>query len=493
MKEGKMEETITYKLCYAIGYIITSVIRLFLSLIWNGIIETSKRYKYMLVSYLILGVLTIITFSMDIFPWPLFLFLATSIMSGIFIHIKDAPIKKQRLYFESVFTEVELMDKSEDVPYYFTEKMLSEYVTCYSFTTTIPIKDWFSKKELMEMQFNSKIIDIVQSEKDNRVISLLVENEALPTEIPWTDLYLDTTPQLALGISHYGVTYLDLQKFPHVFIAGETGSGKSNILKCMIYQALLKDYQIVLIDFKRGVSFSAFNEIVSIFYEYETAMNILEEMVKETQHRLDLFRNNKVDNLEDFNRMADIQLKRKIIFIDELAELLKTRDKEISKSLYDSLETLTRLSRAVGIHLVMGIQRPDSTVINGQIKNNVSFRICGRFVDKEPSRIMLNSDVAATLQNIKGRFIVKDNNLTEIQCFYFSDSCASDIKERCGRAVTPTKIPCEDVEEQKEDKTTIQQKNSLEMENTDNVSTSTLNDKNIDNQISFNFEDIEHK
>lgn len=487
-KEDKMEETITYRLCYAIGYILSSIIRLFLTFIWNGIIETSKRYKFMLVSYLALTVLTIITLSMDIFPFPLVLLLATSVVSGIFIHIKDAPIKKQRGYFNNVFTEVQLIDKREEVPYYFTEKMLSEYVTCYSFTTTIPIKDWFSKKELMEMQFNSKIIDIVQSEKDNRVISLLVENEALPTEIPWTDSYLNTTPLIALGISHYGVAYLDLQKFPHVFIAGETGSGKSNLLKCMIYQALLKNYDTVLIDFKRGVSFSAFNEIVSIYYEYETAMNILEKMVKETQHRLDLFRNNKVDNLEDFNRIAYTPLKRNIIFIDELAELLKTRDKEISKSLYNSLETLTRLSRAVGIHLVMGIQRPDSTIVNGQIKNNVSFRICGRFVDKEPSRIMLNSDVASTLQNTRGRFIVKDNNLSEIQCFYFSDSCASDIKERCRRSVIPPKF----VEEQEENKTTIQQKNRLETENTDNESTSTLNDKNIDNQISFNFEDIEH-
>lgn len=489
-KEGKMEETITYRLFYAIGYIISGIIRIIASFLWNGIIETSKRYKFMLISYLTLAVLTIITLYMNIFPFPLFLFLGASIVSAIFIHIKDAPQKKQRAYFESVFTEIELVDKRKAVPWYFTEKMLSEYVTCYSFTTTIPISEWWSKKEKMEMLFNSKIIDIVQSETDNRVISLLVENVALPTNIPWNDSYLNATPELALGMSHYGVEYLDLQKHPHAFVAGPTGCGKSNILKCLIYQALLKNYDVVLIDFKRGVSFSAFSEVVSIFYEYETAMNILEEMVKETQHRLDLFRNNKVDNLEAYNLIADTELKRKIIFIDELAELLKTRDKDISKSLYDSLETLTRLSRAVGIHLVMGMQRVDSTIINGQIKNNVSFRVCGRFVDKEPSRIMLSSDIASTLLDTKGRFIVKDNNLTEIQCFNFDDSCVSDIMERCKRSVILPKTPYEAVEEQEEDKTTIQQRNSLEMENTNNESMLCYNDK--DYQISFDFEDIEH-
>ena len=100
---------------------------------------------------------------------------------------------------------------------------------------------------------------------------------------------------------------------------------------------------------------------------------------------------------------------------------MKTRDKELSHVLNDSLETLTRLSRSAGVHLIMGIQRPDSTVISGQIKNNVSYRVCGRFVDKEPSRIMLGSDIASTLPNIKGRFIVKDNDFYEVQCFYFSD------------------------------------------------------------------------
>ena len=121
-------------------------------------------------------------------------------------------------------------------------------------------------------------------------------------------------------------------------------------------------------------------------------------------------------------------LPRKLIFIDELAELLKTRDKELSHVLNDSLETLTRLSRSAGVHLIMGIQRPDSTVISGQIKNNVSYRVCGRFVDKEPSRIMLSSDIASTLPNIKGRFIVKDNDFYEVQCFYFSDEISPALQ-----------------------------------------------------------------
>ncbi len=70
----------------------------------------------------------------------------------------------------------------------------------------------------------------------------------------------------------------------------------------------------------------------------------------------------------------------------------------------------------------MGIQRPDSTIVTGQIKSNVAYRVCGHFADKEPSRIMLGNDKASTIPNIKGRFIVKDNHFFEVQCFYYDNA-----------------------------------------------------------------------
>lgn len=124
--------------------------------------------------------------------------------------------------------------------------------------------------------------------------------------------------------------------------------------------------------------------------------------------------------MDDYNRKTDYKLQQVLIFIDELAELLKTRDKEISNRLYDSIETLTRLSRSAGIHLIMGIQRPDSTVVNGQIKNNVGGRICGRFVDKEPARIV-GCEEACGLPDIKGRFIIKDTTTQIFQSYYYTD------------------------------------------------------------------------
>lgn len=342
----------------------------------------------------------------------------TMIAATIWVHQKELPQKQQLQLFEQMFSGLNLHSTA-----YLYDKELSPFATLIAFNTLIPLKEWQSKKDALEVHMGIKIIDIKQDINDYRKVNVIVQSQVLPTYIEFSDnfLYLDDDI-LSIGYGYYGVVGMDLTKHPHCFIAGETGSGKSNILKCMIYQSLIKSYDVVLIDFKRGVSFSSFSKYVNICYEHESACKVLSDMVKLTNMRLDLFREFKVDNINDFNNSSGRYMERQIIFIDELAELLKVRDKILSNSLYDSIETLTRLSRATGIHLIMGIQRPDSTIVNGQIKNNVSYRVCGRFVDKEPSRIMLGNDIASKLPNIKGRFIIKDDELKEVQSFYLTDT-----------------------------------------------------------------------
>jgi len=174
-----------------------------------------------------------------------------------------------------------------------------------------------------------------------------------------------------------------------------------------------------------------------------------------------------VDSINDYNNITGEGLPRKIIFIDEVAELLKTRDKEISKLLYESLETLTRISRAVGISLIMGIQRPDSTIINGQIKSNVPFRICGRFVDIEPSRIMLGDTIASTLPNIKGRFIIKGDTLEEVQSFYFDKRILYNLPVKAKKEALAEVLIEEAVDDTLREETALKSENKLDFDFSD--------------------------
>lgn len=403
------------------GYFVGGLFAKAIRLLWNGIVTASKNNKWVRIAYICLFISLFISYAMfgDV-SYVLFIIVVMAFICGLIEQAKEYPQKEKNAFFDGIFEEIGLISKDGSFPILEYEQELSEYTVVIAFCTVIPLNIWQSKKAELEMYMHVTISNIRQNKEDNRIIELIIQKKPLENNVAWSDSYIETVYNvLNIGLGYSGMVGMDLEQHSHCFIAGETGSGKSNILKCMIHQALIKDYEVILIDFKRGVSFSDFKDLVTIYYDYPETMQILSDMVKETKSRLDLFRENSVDNIEDYNHVGLDYLYRKIIFIDELAELLKIRDKEISNLLYDSLETLTRLSRAVGIHLIMGIQRPDSTIINGQIKNNVSYRVCGRFADKEPSRIMLNNDMASMLPVIKGRFIIRANECEEIQSFYF--------------------------------------------------------------------------
>lgn len=450
MNNNNQEDTLTYKFFYNLSYIIAKSIKGLLSLLYNGIVKSSKNYKFMISVYVLLTLLTIVgyLYSSSVGAVFLTIILGVALIFGIYYYNQDKPARETRKIFYELFEEVQLYADDKILPCFLYSDIISEYCIIYSFKTLIPLEMWNKKKNQMEIILNGKILDIYHTQNDLQVVNVVIQHKPLPEYIEWNDEYINTDKNiLNIGMSCYGLEGLNLDSYPHAFIAGETGSGKSNILKCLIHQSILKGYEVVLIDFKRGVSFANFIDTVKIYYDYTTVIEVIKSMVEETSKRLDLFREYKVDNLKDYNAIATNPLKRIIIFIDELAELLKTRDKEISNTLNDSLETLTRLSRAVGINLIMGIQRPDSTIVNGQIKNNVPFRVCGRFTDKEPSRIMLASDVASTLPNIKGKFIIKDNELKEVQSFYFQNNTDNIIY----KAVKSYNEDIKDFEEQEQE------------------------------------------
>lgn len=413
-------ESISYKIGYILGYGIVRLVKSFIILVWKGVFIASRYCEVFATIYFILFGLTIALYILSLnCLFALIPFLIISISGGIWVEIKEYPYKQLVRYFNKGLEEVGIKEINDDYTKYLL-RISNTYATEYYFQTLTPLNVWQSKKSALEMYLGKKIIEIRDNEPSVRDICILVKEDNLPSMLEWDDKYLEFENDFILGESYWLKARINLQKTPHYFICGTTGCGKSNLMKCLIYQGIKKDYKVILIDFKRGVSFSNFSNFVSIYYEYASATNILESMVEETRKRLDLFRENKVDNLDDYNRKTDYKLQQVLIFIDELAELLKTRDKEISNRLYDSIETLTRLSRSAGIHLIMGIQRPDSTVVNGQIKNNVGGRICGRFVDKEPARIV-GCEEACGLPDIKGRFIIKDTTTQIFQSYYYTD------------------------------------------------------------------------
>mgnify|MGYP001058246575 FL=1 len=130
-------------------------------------------------------------------------------------------------------------------------------------------------------------------------------------------------------------------------------------------------------------------------------------------------------NIDAYNEIAEHPLQRLIFACDEVAEMLdKTgadnERKKLLSQIESMLSTIARQGRAFGIHLILATQRPDATIIPGQIRNNMDFRVCGR-ADSVLSQIILDNTGAAEQipKDARGRFITGDG--TVFQGYLFDE------------------------------------------------------------------------
>ncbi len=316
-----------------------------------------------------------------------------------------------------------------------------------TFKSAIPLSEWKKNKEYLETAFDCNILKI-QSTSSKKIITLTTvpSDCTIPEYITWKDAYhSEKDGVITLGVSALSTISFNLNKNPHILIAGETGSGKSVILRCCLWQLALQGAQVIMIDFKGGVEFGKqYKQFGEVIIKRERAVEVLELLVRENEARLELFNDMDVKNIQEYNRSSSEKLCRIGVFCDEIAEMLDKKgvsknDRIIYEKLEAHLSTLARLSRATGINLFLGTQRPDANIITGQIKTNIPLRVSGRFADKAASEIVLGATDATDLSDIKGRFMFKQGaEITEFQSYYFNDNTAlRSLDVSTGQILTP--------------------------------------------------------
>lgn len=331
--------------------------------------------------------------------------------------------------YRQIFLDIGFKEKNGKFPKFLSKKE-SDKKIFYIFRSNLSLKAWQTAKPQLEAGLDCNILTI-QNKKSKKIIELqtISSDYELPEKIYWDDKYIqDKDGVICIGKSIFGDVCFDLNRTPHVLAAGETGSGKSVILRTSLWQLINQGARAYMIDFKGGVEFGKqYEQYGEVIVDRKRALEVLTMLCKENEKRLLLFRELEVKNLMEYNQKTKKNLCRIVILIDELAEMLdKTgvskEDKVIYEKIEASLSTLARLSRATGINILIGVQRPDAKVLTGQIKNNVPVRISGRFADKTASEIVLGSTDATNLPDIKGRFLFKlGNTTTEFQAYYFDD------------------------------------------------------------------------
>ncbi len=194
---------------------------------------------------------------------------------------------------------------------------------------------------------------------------------------------------------------LDIQKMPHMLIAGATGSGKSILMNAFLVSLLMKlspaDLRMILVDPKM-VELSLYNGIphllTPVITEMDKVVNSLKWALVEMQRRYSLFKQNRVRNMQEFNELRlDEHLPYIIIFIDEMADLMMTAGAEVETNIC----RIAQMARATGIHLVLATQRPSVNVLTGLIKANVPARIGMSVATSVDSRVILDQIGAETL------------------------------------------------------------------------------------------------
>ena len=204
----------------------------------------------------------------------------------------------------------------------------------------------------------------------------------------------------------------DIEKMPHVLIAGATGSGKSvcinTIVMSILYRADPSEVKMIMVD-PKVVELSVYNGIphllVPVVTDPKKAAAALNWAVTHMMERYKEFSRLGVRNIKEFNKKLETintalaenekleKMPQIIIIIDELADLMMVAQAEVE----NSIQRLAQLARAAGIHLVIATQRPSVNVITGTIKANIPSRIAFAVASSIDSRTILDMSGAEKL------------------------------------------------------------------------------------------------
>ena len=225
-------------------------------------------------------------------------------------------------------------------------------------------------------------------ELPNKTISMVSVKEIL-TRVPSSKN--DSKLLAVLGKDIMGSPqWMEINKTPHLLVAGSTGSGKSvcinSILASILMRSTPDEVKLILVDPKK-VELSIYNGIphllIPVVTDPKKANIALKRVVAEMERRYDVFEESKTKNIESYNNylekmnetLPDGEKHKKmpymVVIIDELADLMLVAAKEVE----DSIMRITQMARAAGIHLIVATQRPSTDVITGVVKANIPSRI----------------------------------------------------------------------------------------------------------------------
>ncbi|WP_028782837.1 DNA translocase FtsK [Thalassobacillus devorans] len=297
--------------------------------------------------------------------------------------------------------------------------------------------------------------------KDIRIEAPIPGKSAVGIEVPNTEVAMVSLREVlesnyakqgqklgfALGRDISGDAVIgELNKMPHLLVAGATGSGKSVCINGIITSILMRakphEVKMMMIDPKK-VELNVYNGIPHLLSPVVTdpkkAARALKKVVAEMERRYDLFSDTGTRNIEGYNEYikkqnqdtedTQPQLPYIVVLVDELADLMMVASNDVE----DAITRLAQMARAAGIHLIIATQRPSVDVITGIIKANIPSRIAFSVSSQTDSRTILDSGGAEKLLG-RGDMLfmpVGASKPTRVQGAFLSDEEVERIVNFC--------------------------------------------------------------
>ncbi|MBI5466012.1 MAG: DNA translocase FtsK 4TM domain-containing protein [Candidatus Kerfeldbacteria bacterium] len=241
------------------------------------------------------------------------------------------------------------------------------------------------------------------------LVGIEVPNQAIAVvslkEVLQSDEFKKRSSNLTFGLGKdvAGKPWVaDLERMPHLLIAGATGSGKSvcinSLLLSLLYTNSADDLKLIIVDPKR-VELSSYNDVphllTPVVTDINKTINALKWVVAEMDRRYRVLAAATKRNLQAFNQAAAEEEKMPylVVVIDELADLMAVAAADVETAII----RLAQMARAVGIHLVVATQRPSVDVITGLIKANITSRLAFAVASATDSRTILDTGGAEKL------------------------------------------------------------------------------------------------
>jgi S-DNA-T family DNA segregation ATPase FtsK/SpoIIIE len=254
----------------------------------------------------------------------------------------------------------------------------------------------------------------IDIEGDSSMFTMKVFNKGISqfaynvSDIPLEGLHLP----IVVGKSRSGWEVYDMVENPHLLIAGETGSGKSTQLRAIISTLILTkrtdELQLYLADLKRSEFhvFKGVPHVKNVVVDKDDLQEVLDRISMEMKRRGDLCDEYEVSHVTDL----PFKIPYIILAIDEVALLKK------DKKAMPLIEEIGSIGRALGVFLIISMQRPDAKLLEGSIKNNLTVRMAFKHADDVNSRITLNASGAEDIKDEeRGLMLFKHNGLKKVQ------------------------------------------------------------------------------